>query len=52
MTPMQQQYTKFILELNQSTLKYTTTEPQKLLNIITQLKKVCNHPYMFKDSVI
>lgn len=52
LTPMQQQYSKFILELNQSVLKYTTSEPQKLQNIITQLKKVCNHPYMFKDAVI
>jgi len=34
MTKMQEQYTKYILELNQTVLKYTTSEAQKLNNII------------------
>lgn len=51
MTKMQEQYLKFILDLNQTTLKYATEAP-KLNNVLIQLKKVCNHPFMFKDDEI
>lgn len=51
MTKMQELYSKFILDLNQTTLKYATEAP-KLNNVLIQLKKVCNHPFMFKDSEI
>ncbi|CAL6055011.1 SNF2_family helicase [Hexamita inflata] len=50
MTKMQEQYMKYILELNQTTLKYSSSESSKLSNVLVQLKKVCNHPFMFKDT--
>lgn len=49
LSPMQVEYSKILLELNQSSLKYGSQEPMKLQSVIVQLKKVCNHPFMLKD---
>lgn len=49
MAKMQEQYMKYVIDLNQTALKYASNDTVKLANIMVQLKKVCNHPYMFRE---
>ena len=51
MTPLQKQYYKWILTRNFSQLNKNSKGSQiKLLNIIVDLKKVCNHPFLFESA--
>lgn len=51
MTPLQKQYYKWILTRNFSQLNKNSKGSQiKLLNIIVDLKKCCNHPFLFDSA--
>lgn len=50
MTAMQKQWYKKILERDIEVLNSTSTSKVKLLNIVMQLRKVCNHPYLFQSA--
>ena len=47
MTPMQRKYYKFILTRNFEALNSKGGNQVSLLNIMMDLKKMCNHPYLF-----
>lgn len=52
MTPLQKQYYKWILTRNFSELNKGArgSGQVSLLNIITELKKCCNHPFLFESA--
>ena len=51
MTPLQKQYYKWILTRNFAQLNKNSKGSQiKLLNIIVDLKKCCNHPFLFETA--
>lgn len=52
MTQSQAQVSKWIVGQNSSLLSQFSQDGVKLTNILMQLKKVCNHTYMFKESDI
>lgn len=50
-SPMQKKYYKWILNKNFMELcRGVKGKKPSLLNIVTELKKVCNHPYLFESS--
>lgn len=52
MTPLQKQYYRWILTRNFSELNKGAkgSGQVSLLNIITELKKCCNHPFLFESA--
>ncbi|MEW5309897.1 MAG: hypothetical protein WDW38_001742 [Sanguina aurantia] len=51
MSPLQRQYYKWILSKNFKELNKGTRGGQiSLLNVITELKKCCNHPFLFESA--
>lgn len=48
MSPLQKQYYKWILEKNYDALGKDNSK--KLSNIVQQLCKACNHPYLFDGA--
>lgn len=52
MSPLQKQYYKWILERNFHDLNKGVRGNQvsKLLNIVVELKKCCNHPFLFESA--
>ncbi|KAL0021888.1 hypothetical protein WJX77_011593 [Trebouxia sp. C0004] len=51
MSPLQRQYYKWILTRNFKELNKGSKGGQvSLLNIITELKKTCNHPFLFESA--
>ncbi|XP_024529944.1 protein CHROMATIN REMODELING 5 isoform X2 [Selaginella moellendorffii] len=51
MSPLQKQYYKWILERNFSDLNKGVRGNQvSLLNIVVELKKCCNHPFLFESA--
>ncbi|XP_072959846.1 protein CHROMATIN REMODELING 5 isoform X2 [Typha angustifolia] len=51
MTPLQKQYYKWILERNFHNLNKGVRGNQvSLLNIVVELKKCCNHPFLFESA--
>ncbi|KAK3264131.1 hypothetical protein CYMTET_27107 [Cymbomonas tetramitiformis] len=52
MSPLQRQYYKWILKRNVSELNHGVkgTGHVSLLNIVVELKKCCNHPFLFESA--
>jgi SWI/SNF-related matrix-associated actin-dependent regulator of chromatin subfamily A member 5 len=50
MTKMQKEWYKQLLLKDQIALQTKTGSRKQLLNIVMQLKKVCNHPYIFQGA--
>ncbi|KAG9142953.1 hypothetical protein Leryth_006227 [Lithospermum erythrorhizon] len=51
MSPLQKQYYKWILERNfQDLNKGVRVKQVSLLNIVVELKKCCNHPFLFESA--
>lgn len=50
MTPMQRSWYKKILERDIEVLNSTGATKVRLLNIVMQLRKVCQHPYLFTGA--
>ncbi|KAG1670418.1 hypothetical protein FOA52_010153 [Chlamydomonas sp. UWO 241] len=50
MTPLQRQYYKWILSRNFEDLNKGVKGGVSLLNIIVELKKCCNHPFLFESA--
>ncbi|ONM25872.1 Protein CHROMATIN REMODELING 5, partial [Zea mays] len=51
MSPLQKQYYKWILERNfQNLNKGVRGNQVSLLNIVVELKKCCNHPFLFESA--
>lgn len=51
MSPLQKQYYKWILERNfQSLNKGVRGNQVSLLNVVVELKKCCNHPFLFESA--
>ncbi|KAL4856079.1 Protein CHROMATIN REMODELING 5 [Chlorella vulgaris] len=50
MTPLQRQYYKWILSRNFKELNKGARSQLSLLNILTELKKCCNHPFLFQSA--
>lgn len=50
MSAMQRAWYKKILERDIEVLNATNTSKVRLLNIVMQLRKVCNHPYLFTSG--
>ncbi|XP_010273267.1 PREDICTED: protein CHROMATIN REMODELING 5 [Nelumbo nucifera] len=51
MSPLQKQYYKWILERNFHSLNKGVRGKQvSLLNIVAELKKCCNHPFLFESA--
>ncbi|KAL6774468.1 hypothetical protein ACKKBG_A25100 [Auxenochlorella protothecoides x Auxenochlorella symbiontica] len=50
MTPLQKQYYKWILSRNYQELNKGSKAQLTLLNIIMDLKKCCNHPFLFDSA--
>ncbi|KAL0491050.1 chromodomain-helicase-DNA-binding protein [Acrasis kona] len=50
LSDLQVQYQRYILQKNFSELNKSGTKPSSLLNIVVELKKVCNHPYLFESA--
>ncbi|PSC73016.1 CHROMATIN REMODELING 5 [Micractinium conductrix] len=50
MTPLQRQYYRWILTRNFKELNKGARSQLSLLNIITELKKCCNHPFLFQSA--
>ncbi|CAI5468403.1 unnamed protein product [Closterium sp. Yama58-4] len=51
MSPLQKQYYKWILERNfQDLNKNARSNQVSLLNIVAELKKCCNHPFLFESA--
>ncbi|XP_024377849.1 protein CHROMATIN REMODELING 5 isoform X3 [Physcomitrium patens] len=51
MSPLQKQYYKWILERNFNDLnKGVRVNQVSLLNIVVELKKCCNHPFLFESA--
>ena len=44
---MQKQYYRMVLEKDAEKLSAVTKNKTSLLNIVMQLRKCCNHPYLF-----
>ncbi|XP_065060706.1 chromodomain-helicase-DNA-binding protein 5-like isoform X3 [Rhopilema esculentum] len=47
LTPVQKKFYKYILTKNFEALNLKGSTPVSLLNIMMELKKCCNHPYLF-----
>jgi SWI/SNF-related matrix-associated actin-dependent regulator of chromatin subfamily A member 5 len=47
---MQKEWYKQLLLKDQIALQTKTGSRKQLLNIVMQLKKVCNHPYIFQGA--
>eukprot|EP00768_Dysnectes_brevis_P002590 gnl/Dysnectes_brevis/1926_a2211_1230.p1 GENE.gnl/Dysnectes_brevis/1926_a2211_1230~~gnl/Dysnectes_brevis/1926_a2211_1230.p1 ORF type:complete len:1970 (+),score=523.99 gnl/Dysnectes_brevis/1926_a2211_1230:2006-7915(+) len=47
---LQRRYYRFVLEQNYAELTKGTREVTRLQNIVAQLKKVCNHPFLFPSA--
>ena len=47
MSAMQKQYYRMVLEKDAEKLSAVTKNKTSLLNIVMQLRKCCNHPYLF-----
>ncbi|KAK8958001.1 CHD3-type chromatin-remodeling factor PICKLE [Platanthera zijinensis] len=51
MSPLQKQYYKWILERNYHSLNKGVRGNQvSLLNVVVELKKCCNHPFLFESA--
>ncbi|XP_057304729.1 chromodomain-helicase-DNA-binding protein 5-like isoform X2 [Hydractinia symbiolongicarpus] len=50
LSPMQQKYYKYILTKNFEALNARGSVQVSLLNIVMELKKCCNHPYLFATA--
>lgn len=52
LSPLQKQYYKWILTKNFTALNKSTSRGNKstLLNIMVELKKNCNHPFLFSGA--
>ena len=50
MAPIQKKYYKLVLTKNYEALQSKQGGNQSLLNIVMQLKKCCNHPYMLQAA--
>jgi chromodomain-helicase-DNA-binding protein 1 len=50
MSRMQKQYYKWILTKNFSEINKARGKASSLLNIVVELKKNCNHPYLFDGA--
>ncbi|GIQ81479.1 hypothetical protein KIPB_003633 [Kipferlia bialata] len=51
LSPLQKEFYKYVLKRNYSELsKGSKGHRTSLLNIVSQLKKVCNHPYLFEAA--
>ena len=51
LSPLQKQYYKWIIKKNHQKLnKGVKGEKATLLNIVMELKKCCNHPYLFESA--
>ena len=50
LTPFQKKYYKYILTKNFEALNMKGSAPVSLLNIMMELKKCCNHPYLFATA--
>eukprot|EP00850_Spirogloea_muscicola_P020496 SM000218S06592 [mRNA] locus=s218:55963:63493:+ [translate_table: standard] len=50
MSPLQRQYYKWILERNFRDLNKGVRQQVSLLNIVVELKKCCNHPFLFESA--
>lgn len=50
LTPFQKKYYKYILTKNFEALNMKGAVPVSLLNIMMELKKCCNHPYLFATA--
>jgi len=52
LSPMQKKYYKFILTKNFGALNTRGSAQVSLLNIVMELKKCCNHPYLFATAAL
>ncbi|CAI8044830.1 Chromodomain-helicase-DNA-binding protein 5, partial [Geodia barretti] len=50
LSPMQQKYYRWILTRNFEKLNTRGAQPVSLLNVMMDLKKCCNHPYLFPTA--
>ncbi len=51
MTPLQKKYYKWVLTKNYRDLtKGVKGKKPSLVNIVMELKKCCNHPYLFESA--
>ncbi|PRW57711.1 CHROMATIN REMODELING 5 isoform A [Chlorella sorokiniana] len=50
MTPLQRQYYRWILTRNFKELNKGARSQLSLLNILVELKKCCNHPFLFQSA--
>ncbi|XP_065656316.1 chromodomain-helicase-DNA-binding protein 3 isoform X8 [Hydra vulgaris] len=50
LSPMQKKYYKYILTKNFGALNTRGSQQVSLLNIVMELKKCCNHPYLFSTA--
>merc|ERR1712012_533586 len=46
LTPMQKKYYKYVLTRNYEALKVKGGSNTSLVNVLMELKKICNHPYL------
>ena len=52
MCPLQKRYYRYVLTRNYKQLSKASRGPtSSLLNVVMELKKVCNHPYLFMGAV-
>jgi len=52
LSPMQKKYYKYILTKNFGALNTKGSAQVSLLNIVMELKKCCNHPYLFSTAAL
>lgn len=52
LSPMQKKYYKYILTKNFGALNTKGSAQVSLLNIVMELKKCCNHPYLFATAAL
>ena len=50
MSTLQRKWYKNVLSRNLDEINSKTKSKQRLLNILMQLRKVCNHPYLFEGA--
>jgi SNF2 family DNA or RNA helicase len=50
LTPLQKKYYRWILTKNYEKLNKKGSQPVSLINIMMDLKKCCNHPYLFPTA--
>ncbi|PFX26138.1 chromodomain-helicase-DNA-binding protein 4-like isoform X3 [Stylophora pistillata] len=52
LSPVQKKYYKYILTRNFEALNTKGSHQVSLLNVMMELKKCCNHPYMFSSAAL